>query len=440
MAITLDTFFELGNHADRMHPTALKEYQQFIDDLSRTAPLDIIAYEDVERLLSDLDNWNYKKWLKGLEEWLTKCLASNSGKTPPVYPGALPYWSSWWIKRLLKKVGSLKREELALAAARERIKARAIQTEARKLQEEKEKTIYVEKRNAAIEKFKEELAMSKKPAFSSYATVPAKYHPGSWCELESPTEIELDEWAAPRIRKKTPQILREYISWDLDWWTQTIPYYARYEVIGVPCLIWCFKRMLILEAHLKLEERRYENYGLGLAIKVKVEHLGSTYFGPLYWDDEEGFTTPIALLGTLAEGKLEGDGIELIEHDKSVLVFAVRGFDNRYAEIHEGFRQFITDTAKDKNLAEGLLAKDLIDEITAQLLAEKVLLPLPAVKTQNNDVQFTGNGEDLIAALQVMGYQTQEIKDAIDSADLSPTIPFEKKVAAVIEILDKNIQ
>ena len=34
MVIMLDRFFELEEHAERMHPTALNEYQKFIDDLN----------------------------------------------------------------------------------------------------------------------------------------------------------------------------------------------------------------------------------------------------------------------------------------------------------------------------------------------------------------------------------------------------------------------
>jgi len=90
MAITLDKYFELGEHAEHMHPTALSEYQKFIDDLNQVVPLSTITDEDVKRLLSGLDNWIYLDWLKGLQEWLTKCLAGNSNKTPSVYPGELP--------------------------------------------------------------------------------------------------------------------------------------------------------------------------------------------------------------------------------------------------------------------------------------------------------------------------------------------------------------
>lgn len=415
MAITLDRFFELGEHAKRMHPTALNEYQKFIDDLNQVVPLSTITDEDVKRLLSDVDNWIYLDWLKGFEKWLTKCLAGNSNKTPPVYPGELPYWSAWWIKRLLKKVGSIKRGELVLAAAEEREIARA-------LQEEKERALYIDEKNSAIEKLKKELSKGKKPVFSLSSGL-AKYHPDHWYELEPLTRIELEEWAAPQIKKGVPQILRRVVSWDIDWWVHPVPYYAKYEVIGVPCLTWCFKVMVILKAHLKL---------------VETERLGFFYLGPVHWENQEGFTTPIALLGMLAEGKLECDGIELIKHDGSYFCFLIRGYKEEYIEIHQQFRQFIIDTAKEKGLAEGLLAKGMIDDITAELLAEKVLLPLSAVSTQNDDGQFTGNDDNLIATLQGMGYQTLKIKDAMGSINLSPTIPFKEKVAAILEILNMD--
>ena len=43
MAITLDKFFELGEQAEHMHPTALSEYQKFIDDLNQVVPLSTIT-------------------------------------------------------------------------------------------------------------------------------------------------------------------------------------------------------------------------------------------------------------------------------------------------------------------------------------------------------------------------------------------------------------
>ncbi|MBA7596498.1 hypothetical protein ES703_03472 [subsurface metagenome] len=430
MTTTLDRFFELGEHAERMHPTALNEYQKFIDDLNQVVLLSTITDEDVKRLLSDVDNWIYLDWLKGLQKWLTKCLAGNSNKTPPVYPGELPYWSAWWIKRLLKKVGSIKRQELELAAAMEREKARAVQ-------EEKERARYIDEMNSAIENLKKALANGKKPGFSR-SLVLTKYHPDHWCELESPKRIELEEWVAPHIKKRVPQILKGVVFWDIDWWVQAVPNYAKYEVIGVPCLTWCFKIMIILEARLKLVETEKVVPGLGVAIKVDSKYLGSFYLGPVYWENQEGFTTPIALLAMLAVGKFEDDGIELIEHDASSLVFVIRGYDEGYTEIHEEFRQFIIDTAKEKDLTQGLLAKGLIDNVTAQLLIEKVDLPLPAVSAQEGNVQFMGSDDDLIASLEVMGYKVQEIKEAMEGVALSPTMPFEKKQAVVLKILDKN--
>lgn len=415
MAITLDKFFELGEQAGHMHPTALNEYQKFIDDLNQVVPLSTITDEDVKRLLSGLDNWIYLDWLKGLQEWLTKCLAGNSNKTPSVYPGELPSWSAWWIKRLLKKVGSIKHGELVLAAVEKREKARA-------LQEVKEKALYINEKNSAIEKFKKELSKGKKPVFSLSSGL-AKYHTDDWYELEPLIKSKLEEWAAPHIKIRVPQILKRVVSWDIDWWVYPVPYYAKYEVIGVPCLTWCFKVMVILEAHLKL---------------VETKPLGFFYLGPVHWENQEGFTTPIALLVMLAEGKLEGDGIELIEHDASSLAFFIRGYDEGFTEIHEEFRQFIIDTTKGKDLAQGLLARGLIDNVTAQLLAEKVKMPLPAVSAQEGNVQFTGNDGDLLAKLQGMGYPTQKIKDAMESIKLSPTMPFKEKVEAVLKFLDSN--
>ena len=415
MAITLDKYFELGENAEHMHPTALSEYLKFIDDLNQVVALNTITDEDVKRLLSGLDNWIYLDWLKGLQEWLTKCLAGNSNKTPSVYPGELPSWSAWWIKRLLKKVGSIKHEELVLAAVEKREKARA-------LQEVKEKALYINEKNSAIEKLRKELSKGKKPVFSLSSGL-AKYHTDDWYELEPLIKSKLEEWAAPHIKIRVPQILKRVVSWDIDWWVYPVPYYAKYEVIGVPCLTWCFKVMVILEVHLKLEE---------------TKPLGFFYLGPIHWENQEGFTTPITLLAVLAGGKLECDGIELIKHDGSCFCFLIQGYEDGYIDIHQQFRQFIIDTAKEKGLAEGLLAKGMIDDIIAKLLTEKVLLPLPAVSTKKDNGQFTGNDDDLLATLQSMGYPTPKIKAAMESINLSPTITFKKKIEAALKFLDSN--
>ncbi len=443
MAITLDKFFELGEHAEGMSPTALSEYQKFIDDLNQIVPLSTITDEDVKRLLSDIDNWIYLDWLKVLQEWLTKCLVSNSNTTPPVYPGELSSWSKWWIKRLLKKVGSIKHGELVLLAAQkeieEQIRLAKIEEQAQRKQAQLEHDQYLYKLSFEVEKFKAELGKSKKPKLA-YPLELKKYEPDSWCELDLPSKEQIQNWAERKILEVLPEILADLTRWELTREVRVMPR-ASYEVeAGIPCLTWYFESHILVTASLELKKyviRRRYPAGYAVEVQGEGEKLGVLYLEQPEWLTPGIFTTPIALLSLLAKGDLEAPGITVTEHDYLFTTFVIQGFEEE-VEIYDGFRKFIKDVGNKGPLAQGLLAMGLVDKVTANLVEEKGKLPLPPVSGSEASGKEGSDEVDLVAALEALGYKKEEIKKMVDATPLSPNMPLEEKVEAVLKFLDGN--
>jgi len=289
----------------------------------------------------------------------------------------------------------------------------------------------------AIAKLKKELTQEKRPKFV-YPPNLANYEPHVWAELELPTEAQVRQWAEPYILKRVPQVLKPFTSWDLSWQVQTLPY-AKYELVGVPCLTWCFRVLVLAEAHLRMVEKTFtkEFQGYEYKMMVKAEELGYSYLRPVQWEDQqEGFTTPLSLLSILATGELEDDGIEVMEQNGSKIEHCIRGYDDDCTEINEQFRQFIIDVAKDKPLAQGLLASGVIDEVTAKLIdgKSKVTSP-PLVGVQTNAKKI--NDSEVVAALEAMGYKKAEIKVGMDATHLSLDMSLEEKVKAVLKNMGK---
>jgi len=290
--------------------------------------------------------------------------------------------------------------------------------------------------NEAIEKLKKGLAKEKKPSFA-YPQVLVKYSPDSWCELDTPGTGEVEEWAGPYVWKRVPPIIKSLVSWDLTWQVLWLPR-AKYELLGVPSLVWSYKAQVLAKVNLAITERRFNKqfHGHERTMMVQTQDLGSFYLGSVEWgDDQEGFFTPVALLSMLSEGKLEEDGIEIIGTADTRVGYIVRGYQGEYVEIDQKFRQFIIDITKDNSLAKGLLASGVIDELTADLIGEKAKLALPQVLGAG---QTFSDDSDVITELEAMGYKNKEIKEAMEAASLFPTTPLEEKVAAVLKILSKD--
>ena len=294
---------------------------------------------------------------------------------------------------------------------------------------------YLDTLSLAVEKLMVELGKSKKPEFV-YPPELEKYTPDGWCELKLPDKQQLRDWAEDKILERLPPILANLTKWKLTREVRVIPN-ATYEVAGVPCLTWCFNTHLLVTADLELKEcviRKRRPGGYTVKVQGEGEKLGTLYFGPVERLTPGSFTTPLVLLSLLANGELEGPGITVTECSSPFTTFAVQGFDGA-VEVCDDFRKFIKDIAKDKPLAEALVAKGLIGEDIAKLVEEKVKLPLPQVvgagQTFNDD-------SHVIAALEAMGYKNKEIKEAMEDVSFSPTTHLEEKVTSIVKILDSK--
>ena len=306
---------------------------------------------------------------------------------------------------------------------------------ARQKRAELEHDQFLKEINNTIKKFKQELAKEKKPKFALPLAL-AKYDPQDWAELKPPTKAQVEQWAELYVWKRVPHTLKPFVSWDFDWQVQTSPS-AKYELDGVPCLTWCFTIMVLVEVRLRMPEQTFwrDFHGYRYEIKLGAEELGRLYLGPVQWgDQQEGFTTPLALLSVLAMEKLEDDGIEVTEQDGSIFEYCIRGYDDSLIEIHERFRGFVIDIAKDKTLAKGLVASGVIDELTAQLVEGKAKLPLPQLAGDEASLgQGSVDNSDVVVALEAMGLKKAKIMEAIEAAHLTPGMPLEKKDKAVLK-------
>ena len=430
-------------NTEQMEPYALKRYLGLLQELYKEVPtLYLLNEED----LTDDERAERKEYTDNIVEWVEKCNKDAGQATLMVYPYSMViFYRMSDLKALLKtaldrKVGKVKQEaeqKRRLAAQKERDERAwlaKIEEQARRKQAEKEQEEFLQQINDTIKTFKKELSQIKKPNFS-YPAWLANYHPNLWCVLELPTTEKVNGWAAPHILKRVPQALKNFVCWDIDWQVLTLPY-AKYEVVGVPCLTWCFNVSVMAKVNLRLVDKTFtkEFHSYEYQMKIEAEDLGCFYLGPIEWDDQEGFSTPLALLSLVATGKVEGDGIEVMEIDGSSMSFYIRGYDEAFTEIDERFRQFLIDMTKDKTLSQGLLASGVIDELTAQLVEQKAKLPLPhAVGPQASAGQTIDDNSDVIATLEAMGYKKGEIQAGMDSTHISPAMSLEEKVKAVLK-------
>jgi hypothetical protein len=305
---------------------------------------------------------------------------------------------------------------------------------ARRKQAQLEHSQFLYEINNTIKEFKKQLVKEKKPSFH-YPPALANHRPDAWYKLKSPTQQEVGKWAQQYIWERVPPQLKDLVSWEVSCQVLTLPY-AKYELLGVACLTWYFAVLILVKVHLRLVEKTFTKkfHGYECTVKAGADDLGVFYLGPVEWERQEGFVTPLALLAMLAKEKLEDDGIEVVEHEGTSISFCVQGYDEGLTTIDGRFREFVIDVAKDKPLAQGLLEAGIIDGLTAQLVGEKVKVPLPQLVSAGANAEKTVDGE-VIAALEAMGYKKGEIKAGMDATHLSPAMSLEGKVKSVLSIL-----
>jgi len=308
--------------------------------------------------------------------------------------------------------------------------------ETRSKQAQLEHDQYLDKLSLEVDKFKAELGKSKKPKFA-YPSELKKYEPDSWCEIYPPNKEQIQNWAEGKILEVLPEILADLTRWELTREVRVMPRAVYKGVNSIPCLTWYFETHLLVTANLELKKcviRKRYPAGYTVEVQGEGEKLGVLYLEQPEWLTPGSFTTPIALLSLLAKGDLEAPGIAVTEHGFPSTTFAIQGFEEE-VEVYDDFRKFIKDIAKDKPLAEALLAKGLIDGDTAKLLEEKAALPLPKVPGAG---QTFSDNSDVIAVLESMGYKKEEIKGMLENAKLSPEMSLEEKVETVLKFLGSN--
>lgn len=309
--------------------------------------------------------------------------------------------------------------------------------EAQERQAQFEFAQYQRQIDSDIKKLKQELAREKKPRFP-YPAALAKYQPHTWCELERPAKPDIAKWAWGYIWKRVPPTLKDFISWEVDWREQMLPY-AEYEVAGIPCLVWYFRTLILAEVHLRVVEKTTIREFLGYRGEIAVPgcEVGCFYVvPPVEWDTQLGFTTPIALLSVLAKGQLEAPGVTVIERSSPFTRFVVQGLSEQ-VELHDAFRRFISDISKERSLSQSLLAQGWVDEDTAKLIEGKDELPLPQLAgVQISTTQTTIDNSALEATLESLGYRKQEVTALLASTDFSPNMTPQDKLQAVL----KNIR
>jgi len=294
---------------------------------------------------------------------------------------------------------------------------------------------YIDRLSLAVEKVKADLAHSKKPAFD-YPGGLEKYRPDDgWCDnLQLPTREQIENWSRGKVLEMLPEILTDFVNWNLSWKVLVLPR-ASYEVNSVPSLRWHFDGLVLVTVTLELKPGVIEEHHKGNTgeIQANGQRLGVVFIGPHEWTISGTFSTPVALIRTLAEGGLEAPGISVTEHWPPFTTFSVQGLEEE-VEVCDDFIGFIRDISKEKTLVQALLERELVDGVTVELLEKKWGLPLPMVSGPGAGIKESTEDEgDLVAALEALGLKKTEITALIEAAHLPSGMPLEDKVKAVLK-------
>jgi len=303
--------------------------------------------------------------------------------------------------------------------------------EARQKQAQIEYDQYLDRLSLAVEKFKGELAKSKKLKFT-YPAELEKYELDGWCDLELPSKEQIRKWAEPKILERLPQILANLTKWELSWERRVLPT-ATYEVeAGIPSLAWYFESHILVTVNLELKKcviRKRRPGGYTVEVQAEGEKLGTFYLGPVEWLTPGTFTTPIALLSLLAKGELEGLGITVTDCSPPFTTFAVQGLEEE-VEVSDDFRKFIQDIAKEKPLAQALLDKGVIEGDTGKLVEAKWDQPLPL----NGKASDAGGAdlESVVGKLVELGWTDADAKKAVENTTFPYGATIEDKVKIIL--------
>jgi len=287
-----------------------------------------------------------------------------------------------------------------------------------------------------ISKVKSRLTTESRPKFHYPKTVKS-YQPDQWCELELPGDNEVKEWSKAKIGDIVPKQVSDFLKCECGHDVLVLPS-AKYEMLGIPCLTWVFSIRLLVALNLQIAGEAVQRlfHGIIYRVQLQPEDLGYYYLGPVdYWSTQEGFSTSIALLVMLSEGKMEDDGIEVIAQDDAITTYEVKGYDETI-EVHNLFRKFIMDITKGKSLSQGLLATGIVDEMTANLIENKVnAAPKKQNSTQANQGQSGDDNTDVFKVFEEMGYKKSEALQMVHAAHFLPGMTLEEKLQAALKRL-----
>ena len=402
----------------------LEQYLKMVNEVKGDEERCIRAHKEMSPPLSDakayLDAQEYNSFLYALSDATDAYLAQTQMEKaylPDIWLNSCPRYTEW----------------LSIIQAR-KIKASLT----KKAQAECEQ--YSAGIEHSLKELKARLTTEKQPGIH-YPKALRTYEPDEWCELTVPTKKEMMDWARVQMRNLVPAEVIDFLEWKCSHSIVTLPT-ARYEVLSVPCLTWEFTTQLMVTLDLSVTGQPVHRsfHGIAHSVKLQPEHLGFYHLGPVEWDVQEGFSTPIALLVMLSAGKMEDTGIEVIAHDSPFTVYEVEGYDEGSVEVHDLFQKFITDVTKGKSLSQGLLATGVVDKITAGLLESKASIPLAKKESgkagHNKDDSGNGDGgggDEVIQALVALGYKKTEVLQMVGKAQFEEGMSLEKKVQEALK-------
>ena len=185
---------------------------------------------------------------------------------------------------------------------------------------------------------------------------------------------------------------------------------AFYEVSdGIPSLRWDFIARVLVTANLELGEcliaEQHPCYSK--LVQGQGQKLGATYL-VVNWSLDGNFSTPIVLLRAFTEGKMEDQGITVIDRTGPMTTFSIEGAD--VVEVSDNFRAFVKKITGKKPLWDSLLGIGIIDDTTAQLLKGKWdQSPVPGSGDEEKKL------EEAVGRLMVLGYTETGAKEALKS-------------------------
>ncbi len=428
MSKTMNQLLQLGQNTEKFHPTAVKNYQEFLNDISKAVPLDAITEDDAKKFLFGSEYINYIDNISSLFEWLNKCFLNNK-----VYPDSFPVWGTSGFKGLLLRLYQRKLYCQMETDAHNREQVRA-QQESRQKELEWQKAqvehqLWADRLNKSLDTLKANLSKNTCPAFQTPAWL-KDYSPSVWIkEPSGPTE----DWftANKNIpiaanKSKLEKSLQNHV--DISYFYQD--YYlpsVQYETVspqlvsvkghplktkpGVPCLKWWLATHIISIAEFHVNDRTIPDvrYGYELQGQCTPEKLGTVYYGPEFWKYQNALVVPVSLLAVLAWGKAQLTGIEIVKRSAPWNVYRVNGFPDEIT-LHDDFRRFVCDMTKKTSLDKALLDRKMCDTETAGLVKvtlEKLKEPEApaAVPGTTSEPESTGNPYmDVVTALAGLGY------------------------------------